>query len=158
MHEVFPRKLAQYSMHIFQTIRMRAPLRGARSQYSVLALQLKKPRPAPPSIIHLYRPGPRARRLIAGPWECIGPVFTPRYYRGEIHPESCCTDFAVHCSIMSRTWSLRMYTMTYRLIGSANDHQNGKKACMIPFCLTGQENWDDCWGWSWWWRDRRGDQ
>lgn len=80
-----------------------APLCGARDQYSVFALQLKKPRPAPPSIVHLYRPGPRARRLIAGPWECEGPVFTPRYYRGEINPESCCTDFAVHSSIMSRT-------------------------------------------------------
>jgi len=34
---------------------VRAPLRGARDQYSTLALQLKKPRPASPSIVHLGR-------------------------------------------------------------------------------------------------------
>jgi hypothetical protein len=45
---------------------VQAPLRGARDQYSILALQLKKPRPAHILIDRLCMSGPKARRLIAG--------------------------------------------------------------------------------------------
>ncbi|KAJ5938507.1 hypothetical protein N7466_001641 [Penicillium verhagenii] len=59
--------------------KVQAPLRGARDQYSTLALQLKKPRPAPTSIDHLCRLRPRAKRLAVGPGERIPlSVFTPR--------------------------------------------------------------------------------